>query len=241
MNKSLTKLNEDEKQEILSKFLPKIKFWVLKYKNIVPVGVDIDELYSSACLGLVEAMNNYQKNRAKTFEIYAEKRIKGAILDCLRKMDHLPRNVRNVLKELENSISVLGKQIGRVPEFSEIADYTKLDEPTLRKYLTLIENDQMVRLNGSVSDDKGDDLIDLIKSCIDTPDNIIEKKELVDIIGSLIDKLPNNERLVVILYYYEELTMKEIGIVLELTESRISQLHSLALKKIGKGIKNVYK
>jgi len=100
-------INEEEKNRIIDRFLPKIKYWVLRFKGYLPETVDIDELYSAAYLGLVEALNNYAQAKAATFDTYAERRIKGSILDALRKLDHLPRNVRTSLKKLESDITSL--------------------------------------------------------------------------------------------------------------------------------------
>lgn len=234
-------LTEDEKNKIIDRFLVKIKYWVLRIKGSLPESVDIDELYSAAYLGLIEAINNYVQSKASTFDVYAEKRIKGAILDALRKLDHLPRNVRTELKKLEEDIAKLAKQIGRKPTYEEILEYTGYEKKVLDKYLTILENEHINSLDASVFDESGANLVDLVKSYIDTPEAIYEKKELIKFLGQKIDLLPEKERLVIVLYYYEELTMKEIGIIMEITESRVSQLHSTAVNKLKRSLENAFK
>ncbi len=231
-------LTEEEKNRIVDRFLPKIKYWVLRIKGGLPDVVDIDELYSAAYLGLIEALNNYVHSRASTFDTYAEKRIKGAILDALRKLDHLPRNVRSTLKKLEEDIATLSKKIGRKPTYEEIVRHTEYDRQFLDKYLNILENEHVNSLDASVFDEASTNLVDLVKSYIDTPEVIYEKNELIKYLGRQIDLLPEKERLVIVLYYYEELTMKEIGIIMEITESRVSQLHSTAVNKLKEGLRN---
>jgi RNA polymerase sigma factor for flagellar operon FliA len=233
-------LTEDEKNRIINKFLPKIKYWVLRIKSGLPDVVDIDELYSAAYLGLIESLNNYVQSRAATFDIYAEKRIKGSIMDALRKLDHLPRNVRSSLKKLEEDIGALSKKIGRKPTYEEIIEHTEYDKKFLDKYLNLLENEHVNSLDAPVSDEAGTNLVDLVKSYIDAPDVVYEKNELIKYLGAQIDMLPEKERLVIVLYYYEELTMKEIGIIMEVTESRVSQLHSTAVNKLRKSLGDIF-
>lgn len=228
----------EEKNKIAFRFLPKIKYIVLRFKNILPDHVDIDELYSAAYLGLVEALNNYSESRAISFDNYAEKRIRGAILDALRRLDHLPRNVRTNLKRLEQEIEELSKKLGRKPRYDEIIDYVSVDKKFINKYVYLLENNNVSSLDVTLSEDSGTNLVDLVKSYFESPDTVVEKKEFTTLLGEKIDELPKKERLVITLYYYEELTMKEIGYVLGITESRVSQLHSLAIKKIKRGLKN---
>lgn len=234
-------LSEEEKNRIIDRFLPKIKYWVLRFKGFLPGIVDIDELYSAAYLGLVEALNNYVQAKASTFDLYAERRIKGSILDALRKLDHLPRNVRTNLKKLEKDIAALSKKLGRKPTYEEIVVHTEHDIKFLDKYLYILENEHVNSLDVSISDEANTNLVDLVKSYIDSPDVIYEKSELITFLGKQIDLLPEKERLVIILYYYEELTMKEIGAIMDITESRISQLHSSAINKLNKGLKDAFK
>jgi RNA polymerase sigma factor for flagellar operon FliA len=237
---SPTSLTEDEKNKIIDRFMPKIKYWVLRIKGGLPEVVDIDELYSAAYLGLIEALNNYVQSRASTFDAYAEKRIKGSILDALRKLDHLPRNVRSSLKKLEEDIANLSKKMGKKPTYEDILKYTDYDKKFLDKYLNILENEHVNSLDASVFDESGINLVDLVKSYIDSPDVIYEKNELIKYLGQKIDILPEKEKLVVVLYYYEELTMKEIGIIMEITESRVSQLHSSAVDKLRENLEDAF-
>ncbi|BAI79912.1 RNA polymerase sigma factor for flagellar operon FliA [Deferribacter desulfuricans SSM1] len=230
------KLNEEfyNEEELIKEFIPKIKLWVLKACSNLPDSVDMDEIYSAACFGFVEALKRYDKSRNIDFKYYAEKRVKGAILDVLRKMDILSRNVRTKIKDLEDKIARLSSKLGRKPHPSEIAKEYNLDIDEVNKLLELLENSDQVSLDITFGEDDSSSLINFIKSDILTPEESIEKKELIEVLGKEIEKLNEKERLVITLYYYEDLTMKEIGSVLGISESRVSQLHNSAVKKLKK-------
>ncbi|MGB9731418.1 MULTISPECIES: sigma-70 family RNA polymerase sigma factor [Calditerrivibrio] len=232
-------LDRIEQEEIVKEFLPKIKVWVLRVSNRLPANVDSDELYSAACMGLVESLQKFDKGRSVDFYSYAERRIKGAILDALRQMDFLPRNVRTKLKQFEEKLQELTFKLGRKPNTDEIMEYTNLSQEDVFNFLNLIETGQLTSLDTSLDEDGDISLLDTIKSFVEGPEDSTIKEQLINKLGEIIDSLPDKEKLVITLYYYEELTMKEIGEVLKISESRVSQIHSEAVKKLKRKLKGV--
>ncbi|MBZ4672641.1 MAG: polymerase, sigma 28 subunit, SigD/FliA/WhiG [Deferribacteraceae bacterium] len=239
-DKYLDKISAEDQNALAEEFIPKIKSWVIRISHTLPSSVDIDELYSAACLGLVESFKRFDKSRNVEFKAFAERRIKGAILDALRQMDVLPRNLRTKVKSLETKIAELSTKLGRKPNAEELAEYTNLELDEVFYLLQVLENNQVISLNNSVGDDNETDLVDFIKGTFLNPEEALEKEELIGLLSDAIDKLNEKEKAVITLYYYEELTMKEIGEVLNITESRTSQIHSAAVAKLKKRLKGAF-
>ncbi len=167
------------------------------------------------------------------FSTFAERRIKGAILDSLRNLDFLPRNVRTRLKALDAAVNELAGKLGRKPTVQEIIDNTEYSEEDIYRLMGLQENEKMLSLDETVGD--GDDT-----SLGLTPEDEVMKTNLIERMAEEIDKLSEKERQVVTLYYYEELTMKEVAEVLNITESRVSQIHTSATQKLKRRLKDIY-
>lgn len=232
--------SESEKESITKEFIPKIKNWVQKVYYNLPKSVDIDELYSSACLGLVESFKRFDKNRNVDFKIYAERRIKGAIMDCLRQLDMLPRNLRTKMKQFEAKVLRLTSELGRKPNAEEIATHTGIELSEVYELLNVIDNNQVASLNTPINDESETDLVDVIRGSFLDPHEAVEKNEMINSVISAINTLSEKEKMVITLYYYEELNMKEIGEAVGITESRVSQLHSSAVKKMRKNLKRCF-
>lgn len=235
----LIKFTAEERQEIVIAFLPKIKSWTIRLKGTLPDSVDIDDLFSAASVGLIESMDRFDKSRGIAFNTFAERRIKGAILDSLRNLDHLPRNVRTKLKALDSKITELSRQLGRKPTVNEITEYTKYDEDDVYRLLGLQENDKILSLDETVGDEESN-LVDFIRSNDLTPEDEVLKTRLTGRLAEEIDKLSEKEKQVVSLYYYEELTMKEVAEVMGITESRVSQIHTSGMQKLKRRLKDLY-
>ena len=233
------RLTDEEKNKVVQDFLPQIKIWASRAKSTLPESVDIDELYSAAALGLIECLDKYDKSRNITFGTYVEHRVKGAILDALRGMDFLSRGARSKLKMIENSIQELRQKLGRAPGVDEIAEYVQMEEDEVHSILDLQSVEKPLSLDDNIGDEDGSSLIEYIQSSGLTPEEETMRTRLTELMGDEIDKLQEKEKLVISLYYYEELTMKEIAAVLEITESRVSQLHSSAVKKMKKRLKDL--
>lgn len=239
MEKVQGEFTEKEKQEIVTEFLPKIKSWAVRMKSRLPDSVDVDDLFSAASMGLVESLEKYDKSRNIAFGTYAERRIKGAMLDSLRGLDYLPRNLRVRMKQLESEATQLAVKLGRKPTAVEIVEHTGYDEDDVYRLLGMIESESVLSLDKKVSEDDDVSLIDFIRSEFLGPEDELMKSRLSERLASEIDKLTDKERKVVSLYYYEELTMKEIAEVLDLTESRVSQIHLVVVQKLQRRLKDI--
>ncbi len=240
MNNEISTFNDEEKQAIVAEFLPKIKSWALRIKSTLPDSVEVDELFSAASVGLVESLEKFDKSRNVAFGTYAERRIKGAMLDSLRGLDFLPRNLRVRMKQLEAEVSQLSVKLGYKPTVAEIVEHTDYEEEDVYRLLGILENESVLSLDKNVGDDDDSSLIDFIKGGGLSPEDEVLKSKMTERLASEIDKLSDKERHVVALYYYEELTMKEIAEVLGLTESRVSQIHLSAVQKLRRRLKDLY-
>lgn len=190
--------------------------------------VEFDDLVSYGIFGLIDAIDKYDVGRGVKFETYAQLRIRGAIIDQLREIDWLPRSVRQKSKELEKAYNELENKLGRPATDEEMANSLGLSLEEFQKKVQNITNYSIISL---------DDLLEQKREIIgseedkqpDTPENIIESKEVKEILIDTISTLPEKEKKVVSLYYYDELTYKEIGRLLNISESRVSQLHTKAI------------
>ena len=236
----MEKFSEEEKQNIVAEFLPKIKSWTIRLKGTLPDSVDVDDLFSAASIGLIESMDRFDKSRNVSFSTYAERRIKGAILDSLRNLDFLPRNVRTRLKALDAAVNELAGKLGRKPTVQEIIDNTEYNEEDIYRLMGLQENEKMLSLDETVGDGEGTSLVDFVRSTGLTPEDEVMKNNLTERMAEEIDKLSEKERQVVTLYYYEELTMKDDPEVLDITESRVSQILTSAMQKLKRRLKDIY-
>lgn len=234
------KFSREEKDQIISEFMPRIKSWVLRISTTLPDSVDVDDLYSSACLGLIESLERFDKDRNVNFYTYGERRIKGAILDTLRNLDFLPRNVRTRLKQLERHMESHYRHSGTKPSVEDIVKNSDFTETEVHRLQELMENDKLLSLDESIGPDGESTMVDFIRFNGLTPEDETVRNRLVDKLSEEIDALNEKEKYVVSLYYYEELTMKEIAEVLGITESRVSQIHSAAAAKLQKRLREFY-
>ncbi len=234
------KISNRERNEIIMEFLPKINYIVqsLKQENLPPT-VTEEDLINTGVLGLIDAINKYDPSKGVKLSTYAEIRIRGQIIDSLRKLDWVPRNVRQKARHIETAILEVEQKLGREATPEEIAEYLGMDVDEYMKYAEKISNSGLISIDTTVGSDEDANtkLWQIISINDDTPDKYVEEEELKKIISDIISKLNERERLVITLYYYEELSMKEIGEVLGLTESRISQIHTKTMMKIKSMIK----
>jgi RNA polymerase sigma factor for flagellar operon FliA len=199
--------------------------------------VDEGDLVSYGLLGLIGAIERYEPDRDVKFETYAIARIKGAIIDELRAMDWVPRSVRSRAREIERAIAELEAKLGEAPTDEQIAAKVGITVEELEESLSDIARSSIAALDElwTISGSEGDQvaLIDTIEDT-DAPDpqSSLSLTEMKEAIADAIARLPEREKLVVTLYYYEELTLREIGEVLGVTESRVSQLHTKAILRL---------
>ncbi len=217
-----------EKEEIVRHYAPKIKFIGLRLKAKLPKNIELSELMSAGSLGLLEALKKYDASHGIKFETYAENRIKGAMLDDLRKLDWFSRNLRQKLKTIEDAARRLEGDDGTPATVEELARETGLTQKEVDYGLDILQKQVCVSL-----DALSENLASMKKASQENdPYHLAAFQEIVDKIASLIDELTPREKLVLSLYYGEELNMRETAEVMDITEGRVSQLHSQALVKL---------
>lgn len=226
-------------QSILE-YLPFVKSVVHRIAVHLPPTVDMDDLINAGVIGLMNAMENFDDRRGNKFSTYAVFRIKGAVLSELRSRDHLSRSSRSKIRELMTVYETLEQRLGRTATDEEIAEEMGLDLDDFYK-IRAMSNMSFVNFEEigiSAKEEKAGLMEYLIDGSGEDPSDLTGLKELQHCIADAIEELPEKEKLVVSLYYWDELTMKEIGATLELTESRVSQIHSQAIvhlrKKLGR-------
>lgn len=189
--------------------------------------VDSDDLVGYGVLGLIDAVDKFDPTKNVKFETYASLRIRGAILDAIRKLDWVPRTLRKKQKDIDKAYIELEGRLGRVPLDEEVADLLQM---TMEEYHELLKE---VNISSLISIDEYTYQFESVKDPnAPIPDSYVEEHELKEMLAEFINNLPEREKKVIYLYYYEELTLKEISHVLEVSESRISQLHTKAVSRL---------
>ncbi len=228
------------KEQIVREFAPRIKYLAARYAAKSPPTVEIGDLINAGIIGLLDALEKYDPSKGVKFSTYAEIRIRGAILDELRRMDWASRSIRDRINRLDETYKELEKELGRLPTDGEVAEKLGVTEEELHKeFLELksysffrledfgLSEDLMRNLREQILSDKGEG----------DPYNKLNKKEISNIVYEALKELSAREKIVLTLYYYEDLTMKEIGAILGIGESRVSQIHSKAIFKIKRKLK----
>lgn len=218
------------RKKLIEKYIGLVKIVAGRMYNYYGSKVEYDDLVSFGVLGLIDSIEKFDINRNIKFETYAQIRIKGAIVDNIRKLDWIPRSLRKKSKEIQNEMLKLENKLGRTPSNVELAEHLNIPLKELEETLANTVNFNVTSLEDLLAN-KGEHVIDDEKD-INIPEEVFEKKELKEILGDIIDSLPTNQKTVISLYYYEELTYKEISKIMELSESRISQIHSKAILNI---------
>jgi RNA polymerase sigma factor for flagellar operon FliA len=226
-----------DRDGIILQYTPLIKFVANRIAIRLPPHVDINDLISSGVLGLMDAIEKYDPTREAQFKTYAEFRIRGAMLDELRSMDWVPRSVRQTSNQIENALAKLEQQLGRPANDDEVAESLGVEVDEFQKMvsrsagLSLLSLDEVISFSGD--GEGGRTILDTLSGLEeDDPQSKHAFEELKQLLALAIDALPERERLVLSLYYHEEMSMKEIGQVIEVTESRVSQIHSKAVARI---------
>ena len=224
----------DERDRLIQDHLPLVKFVVERMITQVPAYLNRDEITSSAMHGLVDAASRFDSSRGILFKTFAEQRIRGAILDEARRMDWFSRSLRDKHGRITETIDRLEKTLGRIPEEDEIAQAMDMGLEAYRRMLGEVNHLGCVSLQQTLDgSQEGQTFMDsLTDASALNPEEELEKAQMVQVMAGQLEKLSEKERLVISLYYYEEMTQKEISEILDLTEGRISQLHSQALLKL---------
>jgi RNA polymerase sigma factor for flagellar operon FliA len=230
--------DQGARDRLILTYAPLVKYVAGRLGSGLPAHVDENDLVSYGLLGLIGAIERFDPNRDIKFETYAIARIKGSIIDELRAMDWVPRSVRSRARDIERAIGELERKLHRAPTDEEIAEKLGVSTDDLNDSLTEIGRSSIAALDElwTISSGGGGDQVALIDTLEDTqgpePQSELAQTELKEALGEAIARLPEREKLVVTLYYYEELTLREIGEVLGVTESRVSQLHTKAILRL---------
>ncbi len=192
--------------------------------------VEYDDLVSYGILGLIDAIEKFDHKKNVKFETYANIRIRGAIIDQLRNLDWVPRSLRNKYKRFENAVTELQAKYGNQYSDQQLADQLEMSVPEMNKFLNEISSFSVVSLEEKFEEQVNFD----IKTDYDDfdPERVLDKKVLFNLLKEGIESLPEREGLIISLYYYDEMTYKEIAEILEISESRISQLHTKAIGRL---------
>jgi RNA polymerase sigma factor for flagellar operon FliA len=225
------------RDRLIVAYSPLVKYVAGRLSSGLPQTVDTADLVSYGIFGLIDAIDKFDPSRGIKFETYAIARIKGAIIDELRAMDWVPRSVRARAREFEAAYITLENRMRRVPSDAEIAQEMGVTPRDLQSILTRLSYTSIISFEeiwsgGTDHDDRADPLSSIADDSAEDPVSIFETAELKDILASAIERLPEREKTVVALYYYEGLTLKEIGAVLGVTESRVSQMHTKAVLRL---------
>jgi RNA polymerase sigma factor for flagellar operon FliA len=238
--KEYRRIDPSQKEDLILKFAPLIKLIVNRIALRLPPHVDSEDLINSGVIGLMDAIEKYDPTKGTSFKTYAEFRIKGAILDELRTLDWFPRSIRQKVNRLESAYANLERQLGRAATDEEVAAALNVDLDEFYEILAQASAVSLVSLYDTGREDGEErSLLECINSGEDDPARLLESQEVYEIVGQAIERLPEKERIVVSLYYYDEITMKEIGQVLSLTESRVSQIHTKAVLRLRAKLRNL--
>ena len=219
-----------EQERMMIDHLPTVRFLARRIHERLPQHVDIEDLVSAGVLGLMDALQKFDPEKKVQFRSYAQFRIRGAILDSLRTLDWGPRDLRRKGRAVEESIRVLTTRMGRSPLETEVADEMGMDLGEYQQLLGELKGLEIGTLHAERSEDSGEEELAYIpNSPEDDPLFRCLKGEMKARLTEAINQLPERERLVMTLYYYEEMTMKEIGLTLGVVESRVSQIHASAV------------
>ncbi|QDU98242.1 FliA/WhiG family RNA polymerase sigma factor [Lignipirellula cremea] len=225
--------NKELRNRLVERYLPLVKYNGERIWSRLPEGVELDDLISAGVFGLMDAIDAFDLSRGVKFETYCVPRIRGAMLDELRTMDWVPRLVRSKASKLGEATKTLEARHGRAPTEAELCEYLSLNREELEKMVTEANAVNLISLNkkwyetDSYKDVREIDILEDKKG--EDPTRRVQKNDLMRLVTKGLNR---NERLIIILYYYEELTMKEIGATLDLSESRVSQMHSSIVQRL---------
>lgn len=225
--------NIDLRNQIVEIYIPLVKYHAQRVWSRLPDGVDIDDLTSSGIFGLIDAVEAFDLTRDVKFETYCAPRIRGAMLDELRSMDWVPRLVRTKAKRLGEATKTLDEKLGRQPTDQELADFLQISVEELKKLTASATAVNVVSLNKKWSETDSSKEVSELDILEDMKgEDPTERLQKIDTMRLVTKGLKRNERLILLLYYYQDMTMKEIGATLDLSESRVSQIHSSIVQRL---------
>jgi len=224
--------NQDIREKLILEYAPLVKIIAGRLSMYLGYNVEYEDLVSYGIFGLIDAIDKFDYGKGIKFETYASLRIRGSILDQIRKMDWIPRSLRQKQKRLETAMTELETRLGRVPTDEELAAELEISVDELCSWEGQSVSSTMMSLDECI--DQGVELKEtaVVNSRFETPEQVVEQEEIKRILAETLETLTDKEKKVILLYYYEELTLKEISLVMEVSESRVSQLHTKGLQKL---------
>jgi RNA polymerase sigma factor for flagellar operon FliA len=221
-----------DKNHLLTEHMPLVKRLAHQMRAKLPASVEVDDLIQAGMIGLLDAINRYEETHGAQFETYAVLRIRGAMLDELRSNDWMPRSTRQNMRKVEHAMATLQQQLGRPPSESEIAKSLKVPLADYQDMLGDSGGHQLVYYEDFHDEDGNDSWLDRYAVDDDDPLRALLETDFRQAVIDAIDNLPPREKILMGLYYEEELNLKEIGAVMGVSESRVSQLHSQAVGRL---------
>ena len=220
-------LNTNKENDRLMEHIGLVKRVALHLKTRLPNFMEIDELIQVGTIGLIEAAKSFDNSKGVEFEIFARTRIRGAILDQVRKLSYLPRSAMVNIRDHNEATAALSSELGREPSQTELAEFMGKDLESFHKERTHAYRFQTVSLESQVMDD-----VEIPSNEINEPESELADAQLLDALEGSIESLPERDKTIISLYYVEEMNLKEIGAVLDISESRVSQILSSTVKKL---------
>lgn len=235
-------MSQTTRDRLIMEHAPLIKYIVNRIAQRLPSHVDLDDLMNTGVIGLMDAIEKYNPEKNCKFKTYAEFRIKGAILDQLRSLDWVPRSVRQKSRKLEAAYSQMEQKLGRSASDEEVAGELGVEIKKFHEMLNQVRGISVVNLDEvrNASDLEKKNLIDVLEDTTgEDPAGALNIDEMKRIVAESISQLPEKERLVISLYYYDELNMKEVGKILDITESRVCQIHTKSILRLRAKLKSL--
>jgi len=220
------------KDQLVQRFAPLVKRIAYHLMARLPSSVQVDDLVQNGMMGLLDAINRFESGMGAQFETYAAQRVRGAMLDGLRENDWLPRSLRRDFRRIEVAISQLEQQFGRAPSEQELANSLDMTLADYQKMLQDARGHQLISFEDMVEDGDDDFLERHLTDESSEPSKILEDQSLRQLLAQGIDLLPEREKMMMALYYEQDLNLREIGAVMNVTESRVCQLHSQAVARL---------
>ena len=224
--------NPDLYEKIIIEYAGLVKLVAGRLSMYLGHNVEYDDLVGYGTFGLIDAIDKFDLSKGYKFETYASLRIRGAILDQIRKMDWIPRSIRQKQRKIDTAYQALETRYGRSVTDEDVAEELNLTIEELENWQSQTNITNIISLDEFLEQGSESKTEKYFSTNFDQPERIIEQKELKEVLARTLDTLTEKEKRVIVLYYYEDLTLKEISKILEVSESRISQLHTKALQKL---------
>ena len=223
-----------DRNTLIERNLDLVKIIAGQVSMHLPQHIEMDDLISAGTIGLVEAADKFDVSRGVQFRSYASTRVRGAIIDDLRAMDWMTRSMRVKSNRLEKAYSELSSKLGRQADAEEVASHLGISNEDIYSMLREVCATSLVNLEDlGISDSQGASILDCIENPkAEVPSDVYKYNEVRAILAEAVNSIPDNEKFLISLYYYDELTMKEVGSVLDVSESRVCQLHSQAMMRL---------